>query len=229
MKSSKLEIPKTKQYQNPNVQIKTFGISYVRTFFSILISVFCILGTSGCNSANEKAKMLDEIEQLKSQNKDLTEQVENTESRNKQLKDQVKVLTTLPEDIRAESLYNLESIKIGRYTDFFDKDHNGKKETLIVYIQPSDDQGDKIKASGTVEVELWDLNKPDGHAMLSQWKVEPEELKKCWFATLITINYRLTFDITDIVEDIYKPLTVKVKFTDYLSGKTFEDQKVIKP
>ncbi len=194
-----------------------------------IIFVFCLLGFSGCNNANEKTEMLKEIEQLTNQNKELTGRAEKAESQNKQLKGQVQVLTTLPENVRAESLYNLQQIRIGRYTDFFDKDHDGKKETLIVYIQPSDDQGDRIKASGSVEVELWDLNKTDGHAMLGQWKVEPEELKKNWYATLITINYRLTFDITDIVEDFDKPLTVKIKFTDYLSGKTFEDQKVIKP
>jgi len=211
-----------------------FSIPDIRRVSSIVrrasfIFIFCLLGFSGCNNANEKTEMLKEIEQLTNQNKELTGRAEKAESQNKQLKGQVQVLTTLPENVRAESLYNLQQIRIGRYTDFFDKDHDGKKETLIVYIQPSDDQGDRIKASGSVEVELWDLNKTDGHAMLGQWKVEPEELKKNWYATLITINYRLTFDITDIVEDFDKPLTVKIKFTDYLSGKTFEDQKVIKP
>ena len=220
------------EYQNLILNPR-FSIPYIRRASGIVrrasfIFAFCLLVFSGCNNANEKAKMLEEIEQLTSQNKELTERAEKAESQNKQLTGQVQVLTALPEDVRAESLYNLQQIKIGRYTDFFDKDNNGTKETLIVYIQPSDDQGDKIKASGTVEVELWDLNKPDGHAMLGQWKVEPEELKKSWYATLITINFRLTFDITDIVEDFDKPLTVKVRFTDYLSGKTFEDQKVIR-
>jgi hypothetical protein len=79
-----------------------------------------------------------------------------------------------------------------------------------------------------VDVQLWDLNKTNGQAMLRQWKVEASELKDLWFATLITINYRLTFDVTDIVENLEEPLTVKVNFTDYLTGKVFKEQKVIK-
>jgi hypothetical protein len=64
--------------------------------------------------------------------------------------------------------------------------------------------------------------------MLGQWKVETDELKKVWFKTLVTINYRLTFDVADIVETLEEPLTVKVTFTDYLTGKVFNEQKVIK-
>jgi len=79
-----------------------------------------------------------------------------------------------------------------------------------------------------VDVQLWDLNKTNGQALLGQWKVEPDELKKLWFATLVTINYRLTFDVTDIVESLEEQLTVKVTFTDYMTGKVFKEQKVIK-
>ena len=50
-----------------------------------------------------------------------------------------------------------------------------------------------------------------------------------WFATLITINYRLVFDVPETVENLDVPLTVKVTFTDYLTGKIFKAQKVIKP
>ncbi|GAH67953.1 unnamed protein product, partial [marine sediment metagenome] len=55
------------------------------------------------------------------------------------------------------------------------------------------------------------------------------ELKKLWFATLITINYRLTFDVADKITGDEEALTVKVTFTDYLTGKVFTEQKVIKP
>jgi len=82
--------------------------------------------------------------------------------------------------------------------------------------------------AGAVDVQLWDLNKTDSEALLDEWRVEPEELKKLWFATMITINYRLTFDVADKIESMEEPLTVKVTFTDYLTGKVFKEQKVIK-
>lgn len=205
------------------------GISYQRPVISAFFILFFLLAVTGCNKANEKAQMLEKIEQLTEQNTELTGALVQSKSENEELKGQVQVLSSLPDEVKGENLYNLQKIKIGRYTDFYDKDHDGKKETMIVYIQTIDDQGDKMKASGTAEIELWDLNKQDGQAMLARWKVEPEELKKLWYATMLTINYRFTFDITETVKSFNKPLTVKVKFTDYLTGRTFEDQRVIKP
>ncbi len=195
--------------------------------FAFCIFIFLILVT-GCASPNGKESLAGQIEQLTQEKTQLQKQIEQSEIENKQLKQQVQVLSGLPEDVKLENLNRLENVKIGRYTGFFDKDKDGKKEKLIVYIQPADEQGDTIKAVGAVDVQLWDLNKTDGEALLGQWKVEPAELKKLWFATLVTINYRLTFDVTDIVESLKEPFTVKVTFTDYLTGKVFKEQKVIK-
>ena len=194
-----------------------------------LISVLCLLVLTSCNTTNEKAQLLAQVQQLKDENSQLTSQIEQSESEKKKLQNQVQVLSALPEEIKSENLYNLEQIKLGRLTDFFDKNDDGKKETLIVYIQTIDDHGDKIKAFGNAEVELWDLAQPAGQAKLGSWERGPQELKKLWYATMFTINYRLTFDISENVQDFDKPYTVKVKFTDYMTGKTFEDQKVIQP
>jgi cell division protein FtsB len=195
--------------------------------FAFCILIFLILVT-GCAKPNEKESLAVQIEQLMQEKTQQQKQIEQSEIENKQLRQQVQVLSGLPKEVKLENLNRLESIKIGRYTGFFDKDKDGKKEKLIVYIKPVDEQGDTIKAVGAVDVQLWDLNKADGQAMLGEWKVEPNELKKLWFATVVTINYRLRFDVADMVESLEEPLTVKVTFTDYMTGKVFKEQKVIK-
>ena len=199
--------------------------------FTLCILIFLFLVLSGCNKANEKAQMLEQINQLTEQNTQLTSRIEQSESQNKQLTERVQVLSGLPEKVKGENLYNIQKIEIHRLTDFYDKDEekDGRNETLIVHVQPTDDQLDVIKAIGEVDVQLWDLNQPDGQAMLAEWNVGPEELKKTWTVTMFTISYRLTFDIAEIVKSFGKPLTVKVKFTDYLTGKVFEEQKAIEP
>ena len=218
------------QIANCKLLNSTFFERYLKRSFPLfLISVFCLLVPAGCNKTNEKEQLLKQVKELTDEKTKLTSRIEQAESENKQLQEQVQVLSDLPDDVKGENLYNLQQVKIGGFTDFYDKNHDGKKETLIVYIQTIDDQGDKIKASGTAEVELWDLDRPDGQAKLGNWKVGPQELKKLWYATMLTINYRLTFDINDIVKDFDKPYTVKAKFTDYLSGRVFEDQTVIEP
>ncbi len=199
---------------------------------SILHSAFCILIflilVTGCANPNEKESLARQIGQLTQEKTQLQKQIEQFEIENKQLKQQVQVLSELPKEVKLENLNRLESVKIGRYTGFFDKDKDGKKEKLIVYIQPVDEQGDTIKVTGAVEVQLWDLDKAGSEALLDEWRVESNELKEFWFATLITINYRLTFDVADIVESLEEQLTVKVTFTDYMTGKVFKEQKVIK-
>jgi len=198
------------------------------SIFSVLFSIFFLLSVAGCQQPNQKESLSAQIERLIQENTDLQKQIEQSESENKQFKQQIQVLSGLPKEVKLENLNLLDKIKIGRYTGFFDKDDDGKKEKLIVYIQPVDKQGDTIKVAGAVDVQLWDLNKTDSEALLDEWRVEPDELKKLWFATLITINYRLTFDVADKIESMEEPLTVKVTFTDYLTGKVFKEQNVIK-
>ena len=191
----------------------------------IIILTGCLLAAAaGCEN-----KLAKEAETLKLENAELKSQIKQSESEKEQLKNQVKTLSELPADIRLEDLYNLQKIKITRYTNIYDKNDDDKKETLLVYIQPIDEQGDIVKATGAVDVELWYLNKEEGEAKLGAWHVSPDQLKKMWYATLITINYRLPFDVTGKISGDEKEFVVKVTFTDYLSGKVFQEQKVIKP
>lgn len=210
----------------PVVRCQMSGV----VFFCLLFSVFCLLlFASGCEETNSKMTSADKYSLLKQEETQLTYKIEQLESDNKQMQKQIQVLSGLPDGAKGENLYELQSVKITRYTNIYDKDKDGKKEKLIVYIQPMDAEGDIIKAAGTVDVQLWDLNKDGGEALLGQWHVKPEELTKFWFATILTINYRLTFDIADKIDKFDEPLTVKVTFTDYLSGKVFKEQRVIEP
>ncbi len=196
----------------------------MRTITIILAG--CLLTiAAGC----EGNKLEKEIQTLRQEKTELESQLKQSKSEAKQLKNQVRVLSNLPADVRLEDLYNLQKIKITRYTNLYDKNDDGKKEKLLVYIQPIDEERDIVKATGAADVELWNLDNEDGQAQLGKWHVSPDQLKKLWFATLITINYRLSFDVGDKVSGEEKALVVKVTFTDYVSGKVFKEQKIIKP
>ena len=123
--------------------------------------------------------------------------------------------------------YELTTLRIAKISNFFDKDSDGTQEKLVVYVQPIDTEGDVVKAAGTVAVQLWNLSNPNGEALLGQWKVEPAELRKLWFNSLTTTSYRLTFDRPEAVGVLSEPLTLKVTFTDYLTGESFPSPTVI--
>ncbi len=195
----------------------------------VVLACGLLVFTAGCEAGSTTAVRLQQVQQLTAEKQRLQVKLEKAEAQNQQLKKQVAVLSKLGGERRAERLNHIKEIRIGRYTNFYDEDKDGTAETLIVYVQPVDETGDVLKAAGAVEVQLWDLNKDDGKARLGQWTVGADELKKLWFATMITINYRFTFNVAGIVKDFTRPLTVKITFTEYLTGKTFTEQKVIKP
>ena len=182
---------------------------------------------AGCES--DVSKAVAEIAGLRADITQLNRQLEQCKVRNEQLEKQVETLSALKPEIRLENLYHLEKVKLSGYTNLYDKDGDGKKETLIVYIQPIDQQGDVIKAAGSVKVQLWDLDRKEGNALLGEGEMGPSELANQWMDVMMSVNYRLMFDVRSKIEGISNPLTVKVMFTDYLTGKTFEEQKVVKP
>jgi len=211
------------------VKTKYAQLYAIRYWLFAIFAGSLLAVAAGCDSADRPDPLKEQINSLKQEKTQLTRQIKQSGLENKKLKKQIQVLSGLPADAKLKNFYNLQRVKISGYTDFYDKDKDGRKEKLIVYIQPIDQDGDVVKATGSVEVQLWNLNRPNGNALLGQWRVEPDELRKLWFATLITINYRLTFDVADKIEKLEEPLTVKLTFTDHLSGKVFKEQKVIEP
>jgi hypothetical protein len=204
------------------------------SLFVVWSSSLAMVFAFGCGNTGSSGKpaLSQQVQQLTTQKTDLQNQLEQTKMENDRLKKQAESLSTLPGDKRADAIYHLKSIKIGRFTNFYDEDKTpgatGKKK-LVVYVEPIDEAGDAIKAGGAVEVQLWDLNKKENEARLAQWQVEPNEIKKLWLGGMFSSGYRLSFDAAGIVDKFDKPLTVKVNFTDYLSGATFTEQFIIRP
>ncbi len=183
----------------------------------------------GCGAGSERMHPLEmKARDLEREKTELVEQLEECRIRTEQLKAQVRALSALPEE-KHENFYALRSLKITGLTNFYDKDDDGVREALVVYIKPIDQIGDIIKAAGAVHVQLWDLDKPSDQALLGEWQVQPAELQKLWFDTLVSASYRLVFDAALTAEVRAQPLTVKVTFTDYLTGEIFTAQQVIKP
>lgn len=208
------------------MNVMTQGSSKVKRSFS-LIAVF-IFFISACENTDTK-KPVSEIDRLRQQNQTLTDRLATAEQQTQQLKKQVQALSAVTDATQPEDIYDLQKIKIWRYTNLYDKDEDGKMESLIVYLQPVDADGDVIKAAGYAEVQLWDLNREEAQALLGTWKISSDEIKKEWYATVLASNYRLIFDISKIIDNYEKPLTVKVTFTDLLSGKTLTEQRTIEP
>jgi hypothetical protein len=195
-----------------------------------LLAAFALL-FAGCGPDQKayQSQLRNDIDSLKLENMELSRNVEQLNQQNEQLTRQNKTLAGLDPQFRYTNFYELQTVNIHRYTNLYDKDDSGDFEKLIVYIQPMDSRGDIVKAIGAIDVALWDLNQGQDDAKLGQWQITPKTLQELWFASIASTNYRLTFDLDEPVDNYDQPLTVKVTFTDHLTGKTFQEQKVIEP
>ena len=192
-----------------------------------LTAVMALLFAAGCNSESKKT-MFNQIEANQEESVTLKLEVERLQKANEELTGQVESLTSIGREVRLGVLERITGIEIASRSGFFDKDKDGTKESLVVYVRTIDDAGDAVKAAGGMDVELWDLE-AESNARLAEWKVGPEELKMKWASTVMTNYFRLRFDVIELLKDAdAEELTVKVTFTDYISGKVLRKQAVIK-
>ena len=148
---------------------------------------------------------------------------------NEQLKKQLETLMGIDKPTRLEAVSAVSSIELTNRCGIYDKNDDGKKEMLVVYLRPIDDMGDVLKAAGAVKIELWNLSAKPAESLLSSWQIEPKDLKKRWSGSLLTSYYKLPFDVNSILTGKEKEITLRVEFTDYLTGKILKEQRVIKP
>jgi hypothetical protein len=185
---------------------------------------------AGCGVGSERKSPLEmKVRDLEREKAQAAGQLEQSQIEAEQLKSQVKALAVLPQDKKESLFYSLSTVTIGGFTGFYDKNADGKREKLIVYLEPTDQAGDLVKAPGVASVQLWNLSDPNSRALLGQWQVQPAELYKLWYNTIAITAYRLAFDVPVTPAILAQPLTVRATFADYLTGQVFTDQFVIQP
>lgn len=198
----------------------------IKRSLTILFIAAGAVSLCGCESETDQ-KLWDQIHSLGKEKTELKRTVASLQEENKDILKQNAKLADLGPQVRLEAFPQTQKVILRSRTGLFDKDKDDRKETLAVYVQPVDAVGDTFKAAGAVEVELWDLNRQDSEAKLRQWEVAPSELQQLWVSTMMTNYYRLKFDVGDVLTGDEEGLTVKIVFTDYLTGKVFREQTVI--
>ena len=154
--------------------------------------------------------------------------LEDLQQENERLRQQIDALSGLPEGIGVSDLYQVAEVQLTRYTGLYDRDKDGQVDQLCVYLKPVDAEGDVVKAAGDATVQLWDLSGNQSEALLKEWEIPSEQLRKEWFSSLMTVNYRLLFPLQAEWTDPSLALTVRVQFKDYLTGQKLTAQTPVK-
>ena len=185
-------------------------------------------GMAGSRShLDVQASLWEQIKTLSDERTELKLPNERLERENAALTQQVKTLAAIDADVRLAALSVPESVRIGRLTGFYEKTNNSPPDELVVYVEVRDAMQDTVKAPGAVRVELWRLSAPPAEARLGVWDVSASDLSRMWGRGLTTAYYRLTFPLDSVLADGDKEFTLRVQFTDYLTGRILTDQRVI--
>ena len=126
---------------------------------------------------------------------------------------------------RLEMLNRPVRIEIDRMTGGYDDDGRPGDDGVIVYLRPVDATGDVVKATGEVEIQLWDLEGRADELLLGQYMFEPQHALKNWYGRFLTHHYSLKCPWRE--EPPPNPeVTVKVRFVDYVTGEVLTAQAV---
>jgi hypothetical protein len=126
---------------------------------------------------------------------------------------------TLPAD-RLDKLFTVHGIKIGRLTGGNPATRPGNPdEGIKVYLSPIDQTGEEIKATGTLEVEAFDLEFSDNNR-IGRWVIDPNTLKSRWRSLGMLEAY--VIELPWQQQPQHPKLALKIRFRDELTGRVYD-------
>jgi hypothetical protein len=182
---------------------------------------------AGCGKPNRANIILRKDNQkLQSQLDQLQRQHKADEATIAGLANRTGSLPTLPPD-RLARLFTVNAIRLGRMTGGADLDASKPgQDGLKAYVELLDQHGDEIKSAGSFVVEAFELAGPEPRR-LGRWEFPVEKAQDYWHNFLTRYEYVLPLpwqEATPAASDV----TVRLTFTDELTGRQFTEQSVVK-
>jgi outer membrane murein-binding lipoprotein Lpp len=178
----------------------------------------------GCGGVNDKklAQLVTELQTCREANAKLQREKQDLEQTKIEQEKKILTLMGLGEK-RLDLLFTPTALQIGQYSGPLNESGKEGDEGIRVYLKPVDRDGSVIKAAGSVKIELFDLARS---AMIGCYDFSVQDVSKHWESGFITYHYR--FDCLWQTPPSNPEITVRAVFTDYLTGTTLSDQKLIR-
>jgi hypothetical protein len=189
-------------------------------------AIFC----SGCNAFVSQAQydqlqkqiipLQDENRKLKEQNNTL---VADVVDKRKQIDSLIGLGTR-----RIELVTHATAVELGDSTGAYNADATSKVPNSVkVYLLPKDTEDSVVKAAGTLQIKLFDLNAPNGQNLIGQVDFAPEQMAKNWYSGFMSMTYHYSFVCPWKRPPTKGEVHIRVEFTDYLTGKHLTAEKTI--
>ncbi|MDY6913398.1 MAG: hypothetical protein SVT52_02930 [Planctomycetota bacterium] len=188
-----------------------------------------LLTAGGCVAVVPRAKykaLRRELDDARQRNRTLTETNEALQTDIVAKRKQIDSLAALGGK-RLEKMFHTARIELGRHTGGVDTDGRAGHDGIKVYLRPIDQHGSTVKAAGDVTVRLFDLAADPKDNLIGRYEWSVDDIAKQWSSGFLTYHYSFVCP--------WQPgppkndeITIRVEFTDYLTGRQFTAQKVCK-
>ena len=203
----------------------------IRRWSACLLGAVLLIPTGGCallggSPSTANIDLRKKNQALSAQIDTLKQQAAAQDEVIKGLRERQGTLPTLPPD-RLAKLWTTHGLKFGRLTGGWDADEKKPgDEGVQIYVYPTDQDGQSIKATGSFKVELFDLADVK-EPLIGKWTFDLDAAKKAWRGNLADYNYVLQCPWKQRVP-AHEELTMKIEFLDELTQTPFHAQQVIK-
>ncbi len=179
------------------------------------LAAICLTACGGPNQANI---------QLRKDNQQLSAQIDTlnrqhaADSATINALQATNAVKTLPASTLNE-LYTVAGLRLGKLTGGFHPDPNTAGDTTLkVYVIPTDQDGDPIKAAGTFHIQLFDLALAKDNC-IGTWDFDLQQAHANWYSQLFMYTY--VFSCPFQVQPVHSDLLARITYTDALTGRVF--------
>ena len=187
------------------------------------------LSTGGCifkTPSGANIKLRKQIQTLEGQVAQLKQQRQADQATIRGLAERTGTTKVL-EPARLDNLFTTHAIRIGRLTGGADLDPSKPgDEGFKVYVNLLDQHGDTLKSAGSFVVEAFDLSNGQS-PLLGHWEFPVDKAQDNWHSFLTRYEYVLTCPWQNATPR-HPDVTIKLTFTDELTGRQFTGQHVAK-
>lgn len=206
---------------------KKFGM-WCKTAIAAVIGMIAI-STAGCADYGKNAPLFRRNVALTNANSRLKSElaaarIEIAELR-KQLAAKTPQIPTLPPPRLAE-LFTVKKIRISSDTRAAHLDNSSKRNGFRVFVKTLMRGSMILPATGTFQIQAFDLASGIKHPLIGRWIFTPIESKKCWYG-LFGLN-EFGFDCPWKSPPRHPDITFRVKFIDALTGHIFLSQRIMR-
>ena len=182
--------------------------------------------TAGCGSFK---KVSEENDRLRARLIEVEDENRELAGRGAELEGQLQRLTRdlpIPQEVR-DATPHVADISIASVSHATDTDGDGRSDTLIIYVEPTDGRGRFVQLVGELSVHAAVLP-ADGDAItLGRVRLGPLELRDAYRSTFLGTHYTVDVPITIALGATQTQCTVKVVFVDGHNGRTVTDQLAV--